>query len=246
VNDLIRFRCSICNKKLRAKPIHVGKRGKCPRGHLVWVPMPFRNDPKSSTAGQDAFVVLPFYTKSDVLLQGGVESLVLGETCYDVRIPPGTRMGQKLRLRGIAGHIEPSLNGGDVHLLICSDTEPVYQIKRDVQIEVPLHAKKMEKGSLEQIVIGQRKVDVKIPPGVHSGLKLRLKGLAEHLNGGHAGDVFLCLTEAQRAAWSFWGLFDGFGHPSRKTIRVRFNLFFCEFEYEWHVKSAHAEVGVSI
>lgn len=247
MNDVVRFPCLVCGKKLRTKAIHVGKKVKCPRGHTVWVPMPFQSEPKCSASGQDAFVVFPFYTKSDVLLHGGVEALVLGETCYDVRVPAGTRVGQKLRLKGIAGKIEPKLDGGDVHLLVCVEKEFRYQAKRDVQIELPLPAKKMENGSLEQIKIGPKKVDVRIPPGVHSGLKLRLKDLAHYLNDGHPGDVYLSLNELKRSAWSFWGVFCGFGSLLPKVVRVRFNLFsFFQVEGEWHLKSSPAQVGLGV
>jgi DnaJ-class molecular chaperone len=182
----------------------------------------------------DAKLVLPIASDAETLLNGGMESLILGDSKFEVKIPPGSRIGQKFRMKGMAGRVDSSLEGGDIHLLVTSDRQEILQVKRDVHLELPMSYNKMIRGSVHPMTIGEKRIEVKIPSGIQMGQKLRLRGMAEHLNGGHEGDVILLLREDQETRW-FSGLFSGFGRPDKQTVSVNFNVFFLTFEYscEW-------------
>ena len=160
-----------------------------------------------------ALVVLPMPISPLTLSQGGTECISLGGRDFRVRVPPGGKKGQRLRLPGIAHYIDPQIESGDVHLLILSKNESIYQIQRDVQFELRLNPVKLRKGFTERVNLGSKAVDVTIPSGVKSGQRLRLRNMAEHCNGGYPGDIYLQLATEARVATRRWASFDGFIKP---------------------------------
>ncbi|CAN5526251.1 DnaJ C-terminal domain-containing protein [soil metagenome] len=111
-----------------------------------------------------------------------------------VTIPPGTRDGQTLRLRGKGG---PGINGGepgDALIQIAVRPHPVFERKDDdIHIELPI--------SLPEAVLGGKvtaptptgSVTLTIPKGANTGGVLRLKGKGVRRSDGKHGDQYVKL-----------------------------------------------------
>jgi DnaJ-class molecular chaperone len=92
-----------------------------------------------------------------------------------VKIPPGVRDGQKIRLRG-KGEPGP---GGPGDLLIVCHIRPHAYFKRDgndIIVEVPIGITEAALGAKVDVPTIDGTTTVKIPPGTPSGRKLRLRG----------------------------------------------------------------------
>ncbi len=188
-----------------------------------------------------AFVILPMPISPLTLSHGGIESISLGDQEFKIRVPAGGRTGQRLRLPGIAHHIDPSIKNGDVYILIRPQGENVYRNQRDIDLELRLNPVKLRRGFTERIHLVGKAVDVKIPSGVKSGQRLRLRNMAEHCNGGFPGDIYLHLATETRVAARRWGLFDSFAKSvsdhfskaSSRKERIIINLPGLRYESEW-------------
>lgn len=128
-------------------------------------------------------------------INGAKRQITLPEgDALEVTIPPGTREGQVLRLRG-KGH--PGIGGGppgDAMIEIAVRPHPVFTRKGDdihVELAVPL----------EQAVLGGRvtvptpsgPVTMAVPKWSNSGAVLRLKGKGAPRRGGSRGDEYVTL-----------------------------------------------------
>jgi molecular chaperone DnaJ len=109
----------------------------------------------------------------------------------EIRIKPGTRDGQRIR---IAGKGNAGLRGGgagDLYVIIRIDEHPLFRREADdIYITVPVTAVEAALGSkIEVPTIDGRSV-LKIPPGTQSGQKLRLreKGVPSATKEGVRGD----------------------------------------------------------
>jgi DnaJ-class molecular chaperone len=112
----------------------------------------------------------------------------------EVTIPPGTRDGQVLRLRGKG---RPGSGGGapgDALIEIAVRPHPLFTRKGDdIHVELPI--------SLDQAVLGGRvtvptpsgPVTMSVPKWSNSGSMLRLKGKGVPRRGGASGDEFVTL-----------------------------------------------------
>jgi len=111
-----------------------------------------------------------------------------------VRIPPGVKEGQKLRLSA-KGPIGPDGRRRDLFLKIKIERHPLFERKgRDLFIsrEVPLSTYFLG-GEVEIPTIYGQKIKAKIPPGTKPGAKLRLKGLGLPGENGVKGDLYVKL-----------------------------------------------------
>jgi len=109
-----------------------------------------------------------------------------------VRIPPGIEAGQKLRVQGKGG---PSPTGGppgDLVLEIGIDPDPVFEREGDdllVRVRVPFSGICLGTSVDVPTLDGSKRV--KVPAGMNSGGKIRLKGFGvPHRTGGGKGDLF--------------------------------------------------------
>jgi DnaJ C terminal domain len=192
----------------------------------------------------DANLILPIVSSSETLRLGGMESLLLGNTNFEVKIPPGTRYGQHLRMKGAARHIDSNMAGGDVHLLVTSEHREVFQTKKDVYFEMPLVYEDLRRRSVQAMRIGEKLFDFKIPSVIQPRQRLRLPRLAEHLNGGYDGDIFLLFRE-NPGVRKFLGFLSGFRRPDKLTISMGFDIpYFLKFEAkgEWVANSTNAQI----
>jgi len=118
---------------------------------------------------------------------------------YDVRIPPGTRDGGVIRLRGQG---EPGSNGGppgDLLLRIAIRPHPRFSIsgESDLATVLPIAPWEAALGAK----VGLRTLDggesiLTVPPGSSSGKKLRMRGMGLPREGGARGDLLVELRIA--------------------------------------------------
>jgi DnaJ-class molecular chaperone len=126
---------------------------------------------------------------------GGPKTVTLpGGSPLELRIPPGVRDGQVLRLRGKGG---PGFNGGpDGDALIEIQVLPDKQFVRDgdnVRIEIPISVREAILGGKIEVPTLSGAVSVTVPANTSSGRILRLSGKGfPNRHGGH-GDQFVTL-----------------------------------------------------
>jgi DnaJ-class molecular chaperone len=110
----------------------------------------------------------------------------------EVRIPPGVRDGQRLRLRGRGGPGMGDGPAGDLYLLIHVLPHDYFRREgRDVYIDVPISLAEAALGATVEVPTVHGRTSVRIPPGTAGGARLRLKGqgIAEG-SGGARGDQY--------------------------------------------------------
>ena len=109
----------------------------------------------------------------------------------EVRIKPGTRDGQRIRIagKGNAGsHGGPT---GDLYAIIRTGEHPVFRRDGDdIYISVPITATEAALGGKIEVPTIDGRTLLKIPPGTQSGQKLRLreKGVPSATKEGVRGD----------------------------------------------------------
>src|SRR6201994_3082199 len=107
----------------------------------------------------------------------GGEGTVSRTETVEVRIKPGTRDGQRIRL---AGKGNAGINGGgsgDLYLIIKIDNHPVFtRSGDDIQVTVPVTVPEAALGAKIEVPTIDGRAQLKIPPGTQSGQKLRLRG----------------------------------------------------------------------
>ena len=109
----------------------------------------------------------------------------------EVRIKPGTRDGQRIRL---AGKGNAGVNGGppgDLYIIIRTEPHPVFRREGDdIYVTVPVTAAEAALGAKIDVPTIDGRAQVKVPPGTQSGQKLRLreKGVPSASQEGRRGD----------------------------------------------------------
>jgi DnaJ-class molecular chaperone len=113
----------------------------------------------------------------------------------EVRVPPGTRDGQTLRLKGQG---MPGLGGaeaGDALIEIAVTPHPHFTRKDDdIHTELPVSLPEALLGAKAEVTTVDGAVMVGIPAGSNTGTVLRLKGKGlEKGNGDGRGDHYVTL-----------------------------------------------------
>jgi DnaJ-class molecular chaperone with C-terminal Zn finger domain len=109
---------------------------------------------------------------------GGTRRIVLpnGEQ-IDVKIPPGLKDGQQIRLKGRGGAGRGGGPAGDVLIHIAVAPHPyLTRDGRDLKIDLPISLKEAVLGGSVPVKTLTGTVSLTLPPGVNSGKQLRLKG----------------------------------------------------------------------
>ena len=184
-----------------------------------------------------AEIIIPFPLAESSQKFNRVETFTIGQRQFDIKIPPGISVGQKLRLRGIAHHIHPTL------LLVLASSSMIYHVKRDVHLELPLDPRQKERGIIQSVSLEDKKFDIKVPAGIEFGKKIRMGDMARLCNGGYPGDVFLKVVPITRPKKRFLGIFSDFDVlVGRKfVIKVGIPGLF-EFGGEWGYARTPAEI----
>ena len=109
----------------------------------------------------------------------------------EIRIKPGTRDGQRIRLAG-KGNAGPRGGApGDLYVIIRSGDHPIFHREGDdIHITVPVTATEAALGAKIEVPTIDGRTLLKIPPGTQSGQKLRLreKGVPSATRDGARGD----------------------------------------------------------
>lgn len=94
-----------------------------------------------------------------------------------VKIPPGVREGQRIRVRGKG---EPSLSGGargDLYLTVRIAAHPRFEIEgTNLRVEVPVTVYEAALGATVEVPTLSGSTRIKIPPGTRAGQVFRLRG----------------------------------------------------------------------
>jgi curved DNA-binding protein len=127
----------------------------------------------------------------------------------DVKIPPGVRPGQYIRLNGQGLPGQGGEPAGDLYLEVRIAPHKLYRIEgHDLYMTLPVTPTEAALGA--QVTVptpGGGRVDVTVPKGARNGMKLRLK--ERGLPGKKPGHLYLLLeialppadTDAARAAY---------------------------------------------
>lgn len=109
----------------------------------------------------------------------------------EINVPPGVKDGQKIRL---AGQGNPGLNGGtkgDLYLKIRLMPHHLFKVNdSDIILDLPLAPWEAALGTSLRVPTLDGAVEMKIPPGIGSGKKLRIKGKGLG-SGVKRGDQFV-------------------------------------------------------
>lgn len=129
-----------------------------------------------------------------------------------VRIPPGVRGGQTIRVRGKGGEGAAGGEPGDLHLRVRMAAHPDFRIREaDVYYDLDLAPWEAVLGMTAVVPVpGGGQVRLRVPPGSGGGRQLRLsgKGLPKGKSGGR-GDLFVVVnvqtpesvTDEERELW---------------------------------------------
>lgn len=110
-----------------------------------------------------------------------------------VRIPPGVKPGQRLR---VAGKGLPGVDGtpGDLLLHVRYARHPDFRVEDDRLIhDLPLAPWEAVLGTAVHVPTLEGKVRLRVPPGSQSGRKLRLAGRGLPQSDGARGDLLVAL-----------------------------------------------------
>jgi curved DNA-binding protein len=109
----------------------------------------------------------------------------------DVRIPPGARHDSRIRIPG------GGPNGGDLYIRLKQDPDSPFTVKGDdTEVEVDITPWEAALGAAIQVPTLDGAADIRVPPAVTAGQKLRLRGQGLNIRAGGRGDHFVKLRIA--------------------------------------------------
>jgi curved DNA-binding protein len=108
---------------------------------------------------------------------------------YNVRIPPGVRSGQRIRLAGQGSR--GSTGAGDLYLRVQLRPSQAFRLlDDDVQTTLPVTPWEAALGATVTLPTLDGRVRVKVPPASSSGRRIRLKGKGYPTADGERGDLY--------------------------------------------------------
>jgi len=108
------------------------------------------------------------------------------EKTIDIRIPPGARDDSRIRIPG------GGPNGGDLFVRLRQQPHPQFKVTGDdTEVEVSITPWEAALGARVEVPTLDGKAEIRIPPGIASGQRLRLKGQGLNVRGGGRGDHFM-------------------------------------------------------
>ncbi|HEX5989836.1 MAG TPA: DnaJ C-terminal domain-containing protein [Solirubrobacterales bacterium] len=124
--------------------------------------------------------------------RGGKQKISLADgRDFEVRIPPGVRDGQKIRLAGQGGEGASGGPAGDLYLRVRIKRHPRFRREDDdLVVEVPVAPWEAALGATVPVPTLDGSAKVKVPAGSSSGRRLRLRGEGMPGPGGRKGDLY--------------------------------------------------------
>src|SRR5690242_611871 len=119
------------------------------------------------------------------------EGVVIRTEPLEVRIKPGTRDGQRIRIPGKGNAGLQGGGPGDLYVIIRAGDHPVFRREGDdIYVTVPVTATEAALGAKIEVPTIDGRALLKVPPGTQSGQKLRLreKGVPSATKEGTRGD----------------------------------------------------------
>jgi curved DNA-binding protein len=144
---------------------------------------------------------------------------------YKVRIPPGVREGQRIRL---AGQGEAGIGGGsagDLHLRVRLARHPDFTVQQaDLHFDLNLAPWEAVLGANTRIPTLDGPTSLRVPPGTAAGSQLRLRGLGLPREDGTRGDLYaavriqtpVSVSSEERSLWEQLARTSAF-KPRRKS-----------------------------
>ncbi|MBS4035320.1 MAG: J domain-containing protein [Ignavibacterium sp.] len=123
---------------------------------------------------------------------GSERQIIIDGKKLKIKINPGTKDGQKLRLKGLGRSRTTNGNKGDLYLNIHIIQHPFYEIKDNnlyYNLDVDIYTAVLGGKELIKTLDGKI-ISINIPEGTESENVLRLKGLGLNKNYGR-GDLFV-------------------------------------------------------
>lgn len=130
---------------------------------------------------------------------------------FQVRIAPGARDGQNIRVPGKGGPGRDGGGPGDLYLRVRIAAHPDFRVRgADLYHEVPVAPWEAVLGAEVPVRILDGTIKLRVPAGASNGQQLRLKGRGlPRGKGGERGDLYVTLhvqvpkstTEEERALW---------------------------------------------
>jgi curved DNA-binding protein len=129
---------------------------------------------------------------------------------YQVRIPPGVREGQRLRLAGRGQAGAGSGPAGDLFLRVRLARHPDFTVDGNhLQHTLELAPWEAVLGAKVNVPTLSGSISIKVPPGSQNGQRLRIRSHGLPVKGGARGDLYVQLrvevpervTESERALW---------------------------------------------
>ena len=113
---------------------------------------------------------------------------------YEVTIPSGITEGKRLRLSGQGQKGVGGGPAGDLYLRIHIAPHPVFRIKgSDLEVDVPVTPWEAALGGRIEVPTMDGRAAVKIPAGIQSGKKIRIRGKGLIDPGKNRGDLYAVL-----------------------------------------------------
>jgi curved DNA-binding protein len=110
----------------------------------------------------------------------------------EIKIPPGTTDGQRLRLRGQGGPGSGDGTPGDLYLRVRIAPHGVFRLNgSDLELDAPVAPWEAALGAHIEVPIIGGKASVKLQPGTQSGQRLRLRGKGFPKKSGGHGDLYV-------------------------------------------------------
>ena len=129
---------------------------------------------------------------------------------YNLKVPPGVREGQLLRLGGQGERGLGEGLSGDLFLRVRFAPHAEFRVDRsDLYSELDLPVWDAVLGATVSAPVLGGRVSLKIPPGTRGGQRFRLKGMGMTVRAGDRGDLFVAVNlqvpehtdERERALW---------------------------------------------
>jgi molecular chaperone DnaJ len=125
------------------------------------------------------------------------EGVVSKTEPMEVRIKPGTRDGQRIRIPGKGNAGIHGGSSGDLYAIIRAESHPIFRRDGDdIYLTVPVSATEAALGAKIEVPTIDGRALLKIPPGTQSGQKLRLreKGVPSATKEDTRGDEIVEIT----------------------------------------------------